>query len=260
MAIQLLAFAGRLVVGGAARGAIAGGVSRGAVAQAAAGSMSVNVTSNLPAFTKALDAFGKNQMPFAYQVAINDTAKDVRGQIIERSWPSDVNVRNKRFMKAALTPISKRNPDVFATKKNLRAIVGNTRPKMQRDYLQRLTQGGVKTPRGRHLAIPSNQNTVQRTGGGAVRKADRPRQLLNRKNVFIQKLAKSGDMAIMRRVGKDRYPVQMLYLLEPSGRIKKQFSFYDDANATARRAFGRNFQRAFKRAKATAKRKGTSRR
>lgn len=260
MAIQLLAFAGRMVVGGAARGAIAGGVSRSAVAQAAAGSMSVNVSSNLPAFTKALDAFGKNQMPFAYQVAINDTAKDVRGQIIERSWPSDVNVRNKRFMQAALTPISKRNPDVFATKKNLRAIVGNTRPKMERDYLQRLTKGGVKTPRGRHLAIPSNQNTLQRTAGGAVRKADRPRQLLNRKNVFIQKLIKSGDMAIMRRVGKDRYPVQMLYLLEPSGQIKKQFSFYEDANATARRAFGRNFQRAFKRAKATAKRKGTSRR
>ena len=255
MAIQLLAFAGRLVVGGAARGAIAGGVSRGAVAQAAAGSMSVNVTSNLPAFTKALDAFGKNQMPFAYQVAINDTAKDVRGQIIERSWPSDVNVRNKRFMQAALTPISKRNPDVFATKKNLRAIVGNTRPKMQRDYLQRLTQGGVKTPRGRHLAIPSNQNTLSRTAGGAIRKPDRPRQLMRRKGVFINKLVKSGDMAILRRVGKDRYPLQMLYLLEPSGRIKKQFDFYDDANTTARRAFGKNFARAFKRAKATAKRK-----
>ena len=268
MAIQLLAaplaFAGRLVVGGAARGAagraMAGGIDRGAIAKATAGSMSINVTSNLPAFAKALDAFGKNQMPFAYAMAINDTAKDVRGQIIERSWPSDVTVRNKRFMQAALTPISKRNADVYATKKNLRAVVGNTRIKMQRDYLQRLTQGGVKTPRGRHLAIPSNQNTVQRTSGGAVRKADRPRQLLNRKGVFIQRLVKSGDMAIMRRVGKDRYPVQMLYLLEPSGQIKKQFGFYDDANTTARRAFGNNFARAFKRAKATAKRKGTSRR
>ena len=264
MAIQLLAaplaFAGRMVIGGAARSAIGGGVSRGAVAKAAAGSMSINVTSNLPAFAKAIDAFGRNQMPFAYAVAINDTAKDVREQIIERTWPSDVNVRNKRFMKAALTPISKRNQDVYATKKNLRAIVGNTREKMQRDYLQRLTQGGVKTPRGRHLAIPSNQNTVQRTSGGAVRKADRPRQLLNRKGVFIQRLVKSGDMAIMRRVGKDRYPVQMLYLLEPSGQIKKQFGFYDDANTTARRAFQNNFARAFKRAKATARRKGTSRR
>lgn len=267
MAIQLLAapllFAGRIAVGAARAGlraGLRGGLNRGAVANAVSGSMSLTVTSNLPAFAKAVDAFGKNQMPFAYQVAINDTAKDVRGQIIERSWPSDVNVRNKRFMQTALTPISKRNPDVFATKKNLRAIVGNTRPRMQRDYLQRLTQGGVKTPRGKHLAIPSNQNTLSRTAGGAVRKADRPRQLLNRKGVFIQKLVKSGDMAIMRRVGKDRYPVQMLYLLEPSGQIKKQFSFYEDANATARRAFRRNFERAFKRAKATAKRKGSSRR
>ena len=94
-----------------------------------------------------------------------------------------------------------------------------------------------------------------RLGGGAIKKADRPRQLLNRKGVFIQKLVRSGDMAIMRRVGKDRYPLQMLYILEPSGQIKKQFDFYDDANATARRAFGKNFARAFARAKKTAKRR-----
>lgn len=222
--------------------------------------MQFNVASNISSFTKAMDAFGKNQLPFAYAKAINDTAKDVRGQIIEKTWPNDITQRNKNFMRAALTPISSRNPEVYATKRNLRAVIGTTRVRMQRDYLQRLTEGGIKTPRGRHLAIPSNQNTVQRLSGGAVRKADRPRQLLNRKRVFIQKLAQSGDMAIMRRVGKDRYPVQMLYLLEPSGRIKKQFGFYDDANMTARRSIGKNFNRAFKMAKRTAGKKGTFRR
>ena len=94
MAIQLLAFAGRLVVGGAARGAVGGGINRGAVAQAAAGSMSVNVTSNLPAFTKALDAFGKNQMPFAMSQALNDAAFETRRNTIERVWPSDVDAKN----------------------------------------------------------------------------------------------------------------------------------------------------------------------
>lgn len=216
--------------------------------------MQINVSSNISAFAKAMDAFGKNQIPFATAVALNDTAKDVRGQIINDTWPGDITQRNKNFMKAALTPISKRNAEVWATKRNLRAVIGTTRPKMQRDYLQRLTEGGTKTPRGRHLAIPSSQNTVTRLQGGAIKKADRPRQLLNRKGVFIQKLVRSGDMAIMRRVGKDRYPVQMLYLLEPSGQIKKQFGFYDDANTTARRAFGKNFALAFKRAKATARR------
>jgi len=217
--------------------------------------MQISVKSNISAFAKAMDAFGKNQMPFATAVALNDTAKDVRGKIINDTWPSDITQRNKNFMKAALTPISKRNGEVFATKRNLRAIVGTTRTKMQRDYLQRLTEGGTKTPRGRHLAIPSKDNNVTRLGGGAIKKADRPRQLLNRKGVFIQKLVRSGDMAIMRRVGKDRYPLQMLYILEPSGQIKKQFDFYEDANATARRAFGKNFAKAFARAKKTAKRK-----
>ena len=217
--------------------------------------MQISVKSNISAFAKAMDAFGKNQIPFATAVALNDTAKDVRGKIINDTWPNSVTQRNKNFMKASLTPISKRNSEVWATKRNLRAIVGTTRTKMQRDYLQRLTEGGTKTPRGRHLAIPSNQNNVTRLSGGAIKKADRPRQLLNRKNVFIQKLVRSGDMAILRRVGKDRYPVQMLYLLEPNGQIKKQFDFYEDANATARRAFNKNFRNSFARAKKTAKRR-----
>ena len=216
--------------------------------------MQIDVRSNIGAVTKAIDAFGKNQLPFAMAMTLNDVAKDVRADTIERGWPSDVNVRNNNFMKAALTPISSRNKDVWATKRNLRAVVGNTRPRMQRDYLQRLTTGGTKTPRGRNLAIPARDLT-NRTKGGAVRKADRPRQLLNRKKVFITKLAKSGQEAIVRRVGKERYPLQMLYILEPSGRIKKQFSFYDDANKTARRAMGKHFDRNFKKAKTTARRR-----
>ena len=217
--------------------------------------MQISVKSNISTFAKALDAFGRDQIPFATAMALNDTAKDVRSKIINDTWPSDITQRNDRFMKAALTPISKRNSEVWATKRNLRAVVGTTRTKMQRDYLQRLTEGGTKTPRGRHLAIPSKDNNVTRLGGGAIKKADRPRQLLNRKNVFIQKLVRSGDMAILRRVGKDRYPLQMLYILEPSGQIKKQFDFYEDANSTARRAFGKNFAQGFAKAKKSMRRR-----
>lgn len=216
--------------------------------------MNINISSNINAFAKAIDAFGKNQLPFATAMALNDTAKDVRGNTIDRVWPGDVTVRNKRFMQFALTPISRRNAEVYATKKNLRAVVGNTKSDRRRDYLQRLTTGGIKTPRGRNLAIPARDLT-NRTAGGAVRKADRPRNLLNRKNVFITRLAKSGQPAIVRRVGKDRYPLQMLYILEPNGRIKKQFSFYDDANATARRAMGKHFGKRFAQAKRTARRR-----
>ena len=61
--------------------------------------MQFNVASNISAFTKAMDAFGKNQLPFAYAKAINDTAKDVRGQIIEKTWPNDITQRNKNFMR-----------------------------------------------------------------------------------------------------------------------------------------------------------------
>ena len=67
--------------------------------------MSVNVTSNLPAFAKAIDAFGKNQMPFAMSQALNDAAFETRRNTIERVWPSDVDAKNRSFMKAAMMPI-----------------------------------------------------------------------------------------------------------------------------------------------------------
>ena len=60
--------------------------------------MQINVTSNLSTIAKAIDAFGKDQIPFATARALNDTAKDVRANTINRVWRNDVNVRNKNFM------------------------------------------------------------------------------------------------------------------------------------------------------------------
>jgi len=84
--------------------------------------MQINVASNISVVTKALDAFGKNQMPFAMAGAINDTAFEVRKDTIDRGWPGDVTVRNPRFMSAVLMPIKGGNR---ATKRRLVATVQN---------------------------------------------------------------------------------------------------------------------------------------
>lgn len=210
--------------------------------------MQINVASNISTVTKALDAFGKNQMPFAMAGAINDTAFEVRKDTIERGWPSDVTVRNPRFLSAVLMPIKGGNR---ATKKRLVATVQNyPEGNRNRDYLQRLAVGGMKLPRGSNIAIPARDVRMRARGG--VTPANRPRNLLNRKNVF-RVVLKNGQPAIVRRATKKRYPLQMLYLLEPNGRIRKQFDFYDDANATVRRAIGKNFARRFAQAKRTAR-------
>jgi len=206
--------------------------------------MQISVQSNLSQVTRALDGLGKQLIPKATRNALNDTAFDVRKDTIERVWPSSVTVRNPAFLKAMLMPIRGQNR---ATTQRLVSTVQNypTGPR-NREYLQRLATGGVKTPRGQHIAIPGRDMPLRSRGG--VTAARRPRNILNRPKVFKTKL-KSGQDAIVRRVGKSRYPLQMLYILEPDGRIRKQFDFYDEAKQTARRAFNKHFTREFKRAK-----------
>ena len=209
--------------------------------------MQVNVTSNLSTVTKALDAFGKNGLPKVMRNALNDTAFDVRKDTIERVWPKSVTVRKQNFMNAMLMPIRGTNR---ATTKKLTAIVQNyPTGGRHKEYLQRLATGGTKTViDGRNITIPA-VNSNLRNAQGTVPKSRRATALLNRKGVFRNKLP-NGQEFIARRTTKKRYPLQMLYLLEPSGKIKKEFDFYDEANATARKSFERNFKKEFRHAKA----------
>jgi hypothetical protein len=253
MAIQLLAaplsFVGRIAVGGAVRRAVGGGINRGAVAQAAAGAMSINVTSNLPAFAKAVDAFGKNQMPFAMSQALNDAAFETRRNTIERVWPSDVDAKNRSFMKAAMMPI---RGDNRATKRKLRAIVQNhPTGAMHKDYLQRLAVGGLKHANGRSIAIPAQDRPPVRGRAGYNRNS--PRTVLDRPKAFRQTVG--GQQMILERRIKKRYPLKRLYLLEQrSLNVPKQFGFYEDSQRLARKAFNRNFKKRFAAAKRSAKR------
>ena len=57
--------------------------------------MQINVKSNISTFAKAIDAFGRDQIPFATAMALNDTAKDVRGKIINDTWPSEITQRQQ---------------------------------------------------------------------------------------------------------------------------------------------------------------------
>ena len=52
--------------------------------------MQIKVTSNVGPLTKALDAFGKKQIPFATAMALNDAAFAVRKEIVERTYPGQL--------------------------------------------------------------------------------------------------------------------------------------------------------------------------
>lgn len=174
------------------------------------------------------------QIPFAQSKALNDTAFQIRRQIVQHTYPDAFTVRNSRFINSVLRVET-------ANKTNLNARVFD---KLGRDYLERQAKGGTKTPQGNNLAIPGVRNTA-RTAGGAIRKSDRPRSMLNRKDVF------KTDKAIYQRQGNQ--PLKILYILEPSANIPKRFPFYEDASKVANTRFKANYQAALRYAMRTAR-------
>ena len=211
--------------------------------------MNINVKSNLSTVSKALDAFGKNQMPFALANTLNDAAFQIRKNTIEDVWTKDVKVKNPAFMRAVMMPIKGTNR---ATKRKLRAIVQNyPSGNRHKDFLQRLAVGGIKSPRGRSIAIPASDMPLRARGGVTAR--NRPRPLLDRPKVFRQKVG--GQDMILQRTTKKPYPLKRLYILEQgSVKIDNQFSFYEDADRLSQRVMRENFRKNFARAKASARR------
>ena len=202
--------------------------------------MNVDISSNLTTVQKAIKGLSQ-QFPFAMSGALNDTAFAVRKQIVERTYPKAFKVKNNVLPKTMFR-VEKAN------KRKLSAAVFD---RLNKNYMVDQAEGGIKTPRGSNIAIPG-KDLKQRAKGG-VTKANRPRNLLNKKGVFKTKSTRSGQPIIVRRATKKRYPLQMMYILEPSGTIKKRFDFYEDGNATARREISKAFAKRFKKAQATAR-------
>ena len=208
--------------------------------------VSLNIKDDIKRATRRLNDIEKRQIPFATAGAINDTLFDIRKQIVGVTAPRAFDVRNRRFFGVAFR-VDK------ATKRNLRGAVFD---RLGRASLALHARGGTKTPRGKHIAIPSREIEDKRTKGGAIKKALRPRQVLSkagRRQAFKIKF-QSGQEAIVRRKGKKRSPLQVLYLLERSARIRKSFRFHEDATKVARRVLPGHFRKRLRQALRTARR------
>ena len=186
--------------------------------------MTMNMESNLSAFTKAMDVFGKDQLPFATAGALTATAFIVKNTVVEDEYPRAFNVRNKAFPKRVFR-VEKAN------KRRLRARVYDS---LKRDYLSMQESGGTKTPTGKTVAVPTDN--IRLTGRG-VNKGRRPRALLAGGNKAFRQKARSGQDVIMERRTKKRYPLRVLYVMEPNVKIKPRFAFYTVAQQSAQKTF-----------------------
>ena len=234
MAIQVLGAV-------AARGAVGSVVRSGARANAssAVSGLDIKVESNLGALTKALDVFGKDQLPFATAGALTSTAFVVRETIVEDTFPRSFDVKNKRFAGATFR----------VDKANKRKLEARVFDRLGKDFLAMQESGGTKRPRGNNVAIPTDEIRV--TGRG-VAKARRPRQILQSGKRAFKTRSKTGQEIIAQRRGKKRYPLKVLYVLEPQAQIKPRFPFYTVAQMSAQKTFEKKLPEFLKRARKNA--------
>jgi len=240
MVAPLIALGGRAVAASSVKGALSSALNKSV--KGVVGSMSVNVTTNLPAVQKAIDGLGRNQLPFAMHRAINDAAFAVRKEIVERTYPQSFVVKNRSFAKA-----------MFRVDKspNKRKLVARVYDRFGKDYMVNQAEGGTKFVRGQYLAIPAQDRPVVKSKASYNRNA--PRTLLQKPKVFAQDV--NGQPMILERRTKKPYPLKRLYLLEEqNARIPKRFPFYERGQAVARKSFADNFTKRFQQAKRSARR------
>lgn len=144
-----------------------------------------------------------DQVPFALTTALNEAAKVTRQHEAEVVWPGHVTVRNRNFMKAALST-------EFASKRSLRVSIYD---RLGRAHLKLHDKGGTKRARGK-LAIPTAE--VKRNSRG-VSARQRPSAL---PNSFRQ-----GDSIYQRYGSKKGKRIRRMYSLVSSAGIKADVPF-----------------------------------
>lgn len=117
------------------------------------------------------------------------------------------------------------------------------------DWLALHETGGVKTPRGKRLAIPTDN--VRRNKKLIIPRAQRPAALRNKRTFVLN--TKSGPVLFQRKFKGKRSQLVALYNLEPKAQIKKQSTFYEPIAIAVRKTLDENIRREIVKAMKSAK-------
>lgn len=191
--------------------------------------MQFSVKSNINSFLKQMDDT-KKQIAFATSKAINDTLKDARQSIINREKGKGRKAWyfNKKY------GIKRR----FANKRNLNGSVYTS------VYWGKLQEyGGIKKPRGKAIAVPTENLAKSNRKAGGLRK------VLNQKTTF----ASSKIGGVYRRVGgkKSRRLKKLAGFTRRAVIDKPDLKFRTTAHKVTVRRFKKYHRAALRRAFAT---------
>jgi hypothetical protein len=172
---------------------------------------------------------------------INKTATEAQ-QSVQKAYRQNFTIRNQFLERGPLAIQVKRSN---ALKGDMTAEV-----RTRADFLPIHETGGIKTPRGHRLAIPTEN--VKRTKRDIIQKSQRPRALRAKGSFIIN--TRKGTEFIVRRVGRGKNQrLQFLYNLTARARIKRVPTFFPVISKVVSRRLNSNVRGEIKRGLMTMK-------
>jgi len=228
----------------------------------------LSISANTKEMEDRLTNLVKKQIPFALSRTVTKVATLTRDEQIYQEYNKFFEMRNKPFFRSvhSVAPAQLR-----FTKQTGVAVASiqrqdSPRPvgtlparggrKANTSFMERHAKGGIKTPRGKFIAVPiSGANLPRKKGGrqaGAIVKGKQPKALLQGRGFIVN--TKKGKSVLFRRVGRGKKStIEAMYHLQPSASIKGGYNPARAARIGVRKWFGPTFNRNMIKALKTAR-------
>jgi len=198
----------------------------------------------IPSADNVLKIMGRfsRQVPFATSVALNNLAGEIQKE--EVSGIQKTFTLRKNWWK----PRTAMGVNIqFSNKSKLETHIFTRAP-----FMVKQEYGGIKTPKGKHIAIPERK-ALNVADNKVIPQGKRPQQILTRPRTFIQTMPNSGKTGIWQRVTNKRLPIKLLYAFGTRARIRAVLGWRDKGMNVYTKKYQRIFGEALAYAIATSK-------
>jgi hypothetical protein len=212
------------------------------------GGVKVSILADMQRFKRSMNNIEKKEFPLIVRNSLLDTGFRTQKKLRTQTYGKAFNPRQKQF-KNVTTSLGTGSPAQPQSGVILKKGVARRKEivifdRTSKEYMQRHAKGGTKRPvSGSNIAIPGKDTVEPRRTGRGIPKKLRPDALRGDKKTFRIRI--NGQDVIAKRVGKARYPLAIMHLLEPSATIRKSYNFYEDAQSSFRSEFPAAFRRNF---------------
>lgn len=178
---------------------------------------------------KGMNELAAKHIPFATARALTWTAQDAQ-KAVQRELPHQFTLRNN-FLKNSVGITA-------ATKTNWTSMVGfKTSAGRNTDFMELQEDGGLKTPRGRVIAVPTFYTRPNKRD--IIRKHQRPKELMKKKHVFLG--VPKGTGRPLGIYARSKGKLSMMYLLVPVANIKQRLGMEKTVDRVVKERFFRVF-------------------